>query len=225
MIKKSIPLFLSAALLSTTIACNKAPEQTSQTAPNNSAASNSGAATSNSNPTSSSTQGQLAAAVPAGTTFDTVLQQNLSTGKNRNQDRFTLRVKNGFFGGKPALKDAEIHGHLEDVVKATRGKKASLHLVFDDITLKNKDTYPLNVTLLNTKVESKTQGKFLQNAGIILGGVAAGHFLGNKAKFKHGGLAGGATAAAFVLSSPGGEVVLKKGMDLKLQLQSALGTS
>jgi hypothetical protein len=222
--KKGIPLFLSAALLSTTIACNKAPEQTSQTAPNNSATNNSGAATSNSNPTSGNTQGQLAA-VPAGTSFDTVLQQNLSTGKNRNQDRFTLRVKNGFFGGKPALKDAEIHGHLEDVVKATRGKKASLHLVFDDITLKNKDTYPLNVTLLNTKVESKTQGRFLQNAGIILGGVAAGHLLGDKAKFKHGGLAGGAAAVAFVISSPGGEVVLKKGTDLKLQLQSALGAS
>jgi hypothetical protein len=62
----------------------------------------------------------------------------------------------------------------------------------------------------------------LQNAVIILGGATAGHFLGNKTNFKHGGLAGGAAATAYVLSSPGGEVVLKKGTDVKLKLKTPL---
>jgi hypothetical protein len=149
----------------------------------------------------------------------------LSSSKNRNNERFTLRVKNSSVGKNQDLKDAEIQAHLEDVVKAARGKKASLHLVFDDIVLKNGGAYPIDVTLVNTQVETKTKGKFLQNAGIILGGAAAGHFLGNKAKLKHGGLGGGAAAAAFVLSSPGGEVALKKGTDVKLKLKTALDTT
>ena len=136
-----------------------------------------------------------------------------------------MRVKNSLVGGNTTLKDAQIQGHLEDVVKAAKGKKASLHLVVDDIVLKDGTANPIDATLVNTQVETKTKGKFIQNAGIILGGAAAGHFLGNKANFKHGALAGGAAATAFVLSSPGGEVVLKKGTDLKLKLKTALNTT
>ncbi len=207
--KRSLPCLLSVVLLSATIACSKAPEQA------NTAASQSANTATNAMSTKS-------AEVPAGTSFDADLQQEISTGKNHDQDRFTLRVKNGLFGKHPMLKDAEIQGHLENVIKAERGKKANLELVFDDIQLKNGDLYPIDATLVNTQVESKTKGKFLQNAGIVLVGAAAGHFIGDKTKFKHGGLAGGAAAAAFVLSSPGGEVVLQKGTDVKLKLKSGL---
>ncbi len=192
--KKLIPLMLGVVLIGSTVACNKPSDKANITA---------------SNPKTSQ-------AIPAGTNVDGVLQEDLSTGKNLNNQRFTLKVKGS------ALKDAQIQGHLEDVIKAARGKKASLHVVLDDIVLKDGSTYPIDATLTNTEVESKTQGKFLQNAGVVLGGAVAGHFLGDKAKFKHGGLAGGAAAAAFVLSSPGGEVVLKKGTDLKLKLKTPL---
>jgi hypothetical protein len=156
--------------------------------------------------------------VAAGTTFDTDMQQEVSTAKNRDNDTFILKIKSG----NPVLKDGKIEGHVEGVVKAAKGKKAQLNLVFDDITLKNGDKLPIDATLVNTQIETKTKGKFLQNAGIILGGVAAGHFVGNKASFKHGGLAGGAAATAYVLSSPGGEVVMKKGTDVKLKLKTPL---
>lgn len=218
--KKYIPLILSAVLLSSTVACNKANDNnTSQVS--TSGNSNNSAVTKNTKDGASIQR----VVVPAGTTFNTDLQQELSTGKNRNNERFTLRIKNGSIGKHATLKDAQIQGHLENVVKAARGKKAKLNLVFDQITLKNGASYPLDVTLVNTQVETKTKGKFLQNAGIILGGVAAGKFLGDKAKVKHGALAGGAAATAFVLSSPGGEVVLKKGTDLKLKLKNPLDTT
>lgn len=217
--KKFMPFLLSAVLLSSTVACRKQVDKTSSNSP--SANPNKVAGSSSTKTIANNAKNQQAV-VPAGTSFDTILQQDVSTGKSRNNEPFTLRVKNSLLGGNPALKDAEVQGHLEDVVKAARGKKASLHLVFDDIVLKDGSAYPIDATLVNTQVESKTKGKFLQNAGIILGGAAAGHFLGNKAKFKHGGLAGGAAAAAFVLSSPGGEVVLKKGTDIKLKLKSAI---
>jgi uncharacterized membrane protein YebE (DUF533 family) len=125
-------------------------------------------------------------------------------------------------GNNPALEDAQIEGHLENVTKAAKGKKAQLNLVFDDVKLKNGELLPIDATLVNTKVESKTKGQFLKNAGIILGGTIAGNFIGDKTKFKHGKLAGAAAATAFVLSSPGGEVVLKKGTDLQLKLKSNL---
>lgn len=209
--KKHTLIILSTVLLSSTVACNH--KQNDQAANGNKIAA-----------TSSQPRNQQAS-VPAGTSFDTILQEELSTGKNHEQDRFTLRTKTSLLGGNPTLKDAVIQGHLEDLVKAARGQKASVHLVFDDIVLKDGGVYPLNVTLVNTQVETKTQGKFIQNAGIILGGAVAGHFLGNKANFKHGALAGGAAATAFALSSPGGEVVLKKGTDLKLKLKTALDTT
>lgn len=217
--KKFMPFLLSAVLLSSTVACRKQVDKTSSNSP--SANPNKVAGSSSTKTIANNAKNQQAV-VPAGTSFDTILQQDVSTGKSRNNEPFTLRVKNSLLGGNPALKDAEVQGHLEDVVKAARGKKASLHLVFDDIVLKDGSAYPIDATLVNTQVESKTKGKFLQNAGIILGGAAAGHFLGNKAKFKHGSLAGGAAAAAFVLSSPGGEVILKKGTDVKLKLKSAI---
>ncbi|MFN6487678.1 MULTISPECIES: hypothetical protein [unclassified Nostoc] len=205
---------MSAILLSSTAGCNKPNSQTDNTSSNNKTPIAQG--------TSSQPNNQQIS-LPAGTSFETVLQQEISTVKNQNNDRFVLEMKNSSIGANKVLQDGQIEGHLEDVVKAAKGKKASLHLVFDDISLKNGSSYPIDATLVNTKLETKTKGKFIQNTGIILGGTIAGHFLGNKAKFKHGGLAGGAAAAAFVLSSPGGEVALKKGTTIKLQLKSALG--
>lgn len=160
------------------------------------------------------------AIVPAGVTIDTDLQQELSTGKSLNNQKFSIKVKNGSVSKYPALKDATIEGHLEKVTKAAKGKKATMNLVFDDIKLKNGDLEAIDATLVNTQVETKTKGTFLKNAGIILGGTIAGNFIGDKTKFKHGKLAGAAAATAFVLSSPGGEVVLAKGTDLQLKLKS-----
>jgi hypothetical protein len=162
------------------------------------------------------------AVVPAGITLDTDLQQELSSGKSRNNDKFTIKIKNSSVSKYPALKDATIEGHLENVTKAAKGKKAQMNLTFDDVKLKNGDLLPIDASLVNTKVETKTKGQFLKNAGIILGGTIAGNFVGDKTKFKHGKLAGAAAATAFVLSSPGGEVVLKKGTDLQLKLKSNL---
>jgi hypothetical protein len=216
--KKLISLLLSTILLSSTVACSKTQSKTDQ-------ASTSTNRTTAVSDTTSSKAKNPQAAVPAGTSFDTTLAQDISTGKNQNNDRFTLQLKDSSLGKNQAFKNAQIQGHLEDIVKATKGKKASLHLVFDEIVLKDGSAYPIDATLVNTQTQTKTQGKFIQNAGIILGGAAAGHFLGNKTKFKHGGLAGGAAAAAFVLSSPGGEVVLKKGTDIKLKLKTALNTT
>jgi hypothetical protein len=217
MLNKSVSLVLITLSLSSLVGCGSKVADKPATA-GKSATSGAMTTTGDRKP-ATTTKGALAV-VPAGTTIDTDLQRELSTGKNRNNEKFAAKIKNGSVGKYPALKDAAIEGHIENVTKAAKGKKAQLNLVFDNIKLKNGDILPIDATLVNTKVETKTKGQFLKNAGIILGGTIAGNFIGDKTKFKHGKLAGAAAATAFVLSSPGGEVVLKKGTDLQLKLKS-----
>ncbi len=212
MMNQGIPILLGTVLLSGTVAGYKLPDPTRVSA------------------VPIATVGQVAAqntlakstAIASGTTFDTTLQQELSSGRNKDGDPFTLKVNTGWFGGDSVLKGAQVKGHLEGVKKAARGQKASLRLVFDEIVLKNGDRYPADVALVDTRIESKTQGQFIKNTAIILGGAVAGRFVGNRTGFKQGGgLAGAAAATAYVLSSPGGEVVLKKGNHVRLKFKSA----
>jgi hypothetical protein len=213
MLKQSISLALLTLSLGGLVSCSKKVEDRP-------VAMNKPATTGAITKTGAAGDGVIVA--PAGITFDTDLQQELSTGKNKNDDKFVAKIKNGSVSKYPALKDAVIEGHVENVAKAAKGKKATFNLYFDGIKLKNGTKIPVDATLVNTQIEGKTKGQFLKNTGLILGGAIAGHFVGNKAEFKHGGLAGAATATAFVLSSPGGEVVLKKGTDLQIKLKSNL---
>lgn len=213
MFKQSVSIVLITLSLGSLASCSKQvaekPVDTAKTA-------TSSAITTTNKPANSS----ALAIVPAGVTINTDLQQELSSGKNRDNEKFTIKIKNGSVSKYPALKDATIEGHLEKVTKAAKGKKAQMNLTFDALKLKNGDLFPIDATLVNTQVETKTKGQFLKNAGIILGGTIAGNFIGDKTKFKNGKLAGAAAATAFVLSSPGGEVVLKKGTDLQIKLKS-----
>ncbi len=160
--------------------------------------------------------------VSVGTIFETKLQQDISTGKNIEQQQFILQEKHGLFGGNTILKNSTVEGHLENVVKAAKGVKASLHLYFDDIILKDGSRYPLNASLVNTDLQTKTQGTLLRNVGILVGGAVAGHYLGKTTGVPLGTMGGTAAASAYVLNSPGGEVILKKGTVLKLKLNSPL---
>ncbi|AFY91549.1 hypothetical protein [Chamaesiphon minutus] len=225
MLKQSVSLLVLTLSLGSLASCSKnvadKPVDTVKSAPTGAMTATKSATTVAPATNKPATAGALAV-IPAGITIDTDLQQELSSGKNRDNDRFVIKVKNGSVGKYPALKDATIEGHLEKVTKATKGKKAQMNLAFDQLKLKNGDLLPIDAALVNTKVETKTKGQFIKNAGIILGGTIAGNFIGDKTKFKHGKLAGAAAATAFVLSSPGGEVVLKKGTDLQLKLKSAV---
>ncbi len=220
MFKQSVSLVLLTLSLGSLASCSSKvadrPVDTVKSAPAKIKPATTGAITTANKPAS------VLAIAPAGVTIETDLQQELSSGKNRNNEKFTIKIKNGSVSKYPALKDATIEGHLENVTKAAKGKKAQMNLTFDSVKLKNGDLLPIEATLVNTQVETKTKGQFLKNAGIILGGTIAGNFVGDKTKFKHGKLAGAAAATAFVLSSPGGEVILKKGTDLQLKLKSKL---
>ncbi len=164
----------------------------------------------------------LTGTVAAGTTFEAKLQEDLSSARNHDGDRFTLKEQNPLFGGNSLIKGSIIEGHLENVSKAVRGQKAGLHVVFDDILLSDGTREPIDATLVNTKLETKTQGHLLRNTATIVGGAVAGHYLGKKAGARHGTALGAAAAAAYVFTSPGGDIVLNRGTDFKIKLNSAL---
>ncbi len=172
-------------------------------------------------------QGTLAQAniVPAGTVFEAKLLEDLSSAKNNSQDRFTLREQNPLVGGNRLLKGAQVEGHVEDVTKAARGTKASMHIVFDDIILNNGTRLPIDAALVNTRLETKTQGHGLRNAAVLLGGAVAGHYLHNRTGLPMGTAAGAAAASAYVFNSPGGEVVLRRGTTFKIKLNQDLNLS
>jgi hypothetical protein len=209
--KNLMSLTISTLFLTTTVACNS-PNSTIDAKKD----------TTQKNKSQITNTQNLPVLVPAGTTFEAKLQEDISTGKNRDRDRFVLREHHSLIGGNSILKDAQIKGHLEDVVKAARGKKAKLHLVFDNIVLKDGTVAPLNVILVNTQVETKKKGRFLKNVSLIIGGTVVGHFLGKRTGNKYGALSGLTTASAAVLFSPGGEVVLKKGTEIKLKFKEPL---
>jgi len=167
-----------------------------------------------------STVPATATGIKAGTVFTGKLTKKISSGTAHDNDKFTLKVSTPLLGGNPLLKGAIIEGHIEGVVKAQRGKKATLHLVFDDIIFKNKQSQFIDATLVNTKLEKQTQGTLLRNVAILTAGAVAGHYLGQKAGLPTG--TGVTSAAAFVLTSPGGEVVINKGTDFKLKLNKDL---
>lgn len=164
----------------------------------------------------------LTGTVSAGTTFDAKLQDDLSSAKNHDQDRFSLKEQNHLFSGNSLLKGSVIEGHLENVTKAARGQKASLHVVFDDILLSDGNRQPIDATLVNTKLETKMQGHAVRNVATVIGGAVAGHYLGKKTGARHGTALGATAAAAYVFTSPGGDIVLHRGTDFKIKLTSAL---
>jgi len=147
--------------------------------------------------------------ITAGTTFRGKLQQEISTKKNHDGDRFSI-----------AGKDQTVEGHLENVSAAGLGKKPSMVIVFDDVKMPDGTTAtPVDVKIVNVGAFDAKSHHF-RTFGMVVGGAIAGHVAASAAKTKHGGLAG--AASGYVLSQemktdvdvrPGTVVVLKFNKD------------
>jgi hypothetical protein len=88
-----------------------------------------------------------------------------------------------------------------------------LHVVFDDIILNNGTRLPIDAALVNTRLETKTQGHGLRNAAVLLVS-SAGHYLNKRTGLPFGTAAGAASFCVF--NSPGGDLVLHREQHSKL---------
>ena len=125
--------------------------------------------------------------VVSGTTFRGKLQQEISSKKSHEGDRFTIE-NNG----------TVVEGHLENVHPAGLGKKPSMVLVFDDMRMPNETVAaPIDVKIMNIGAFD-AKSHHWRTIGMMIGGAVAGHMAGNAAKTKHGSTAG--AAGSYVLS-------------------------
>ena len=123
----------------------------------------------------------------AGTKFSGKLQQEISTKKSRDGDRFTIE-NNG----------TVVDGHLEDVHAAGLGKKPSMVVVFDDYKLPDGTTAaPIDVNVVNSKLFD-AKSHHWRTFGMVVGGAIAGHMAAKAANTKHGSVTG--AASGYVLS-------------------------
>ena len=155
-----------------------------------------------------------------GAEIDARVMTPISTKTSKSGDAFSLNVTDTLFNHHPELKGAKIDGHLENVAPAGPLHKASLNVIFDDITFADGRSEPISVAVKNMgALEPKTH--HIRDMGIIVGSAVVGHIASKKTGHGGGTLAGGAAGFALV-SAMKSDIVIKPGTLVKLRLQQDL---
>jgi hypothetical protein len=142
----------------------------------------------------------------------------ISSKTSQSGDPFSLQITDSLFHHHPELKGAVVDGHLENVTPASATHKATLSLIFDDITFGDGGKEPISVVVNKlSQVEPKTH--HIRDIGIIVGGAVAGHIVSKKTGHGGGTLAGAAAGFALV-SSLKSDIVIKPGTIIQLKLKA-----
>ena len=142
--------------------------------------------------------------IPAGTTLNVRMIDELDTGKAQPGDSFRASLDRPVVvdGRTMASKDALVRGTVTEVVSSGRLKRpASLTLKLTQVTLSNGRMIPVETSPYTLDGKSHN----LRNAALIGGGAAAGAVLGGVAAGKKGavigsGVGGGAGVATAYLT-------------------------
>lgn len=145
----------------------------------------------------------------AGSTFRGKLQNEISSKKSHDGDKFSIENKGEV-----------VRGHLENVQPAGVGKKPSMVIVFDNLQMPDGTVAaPIDVRIENMGAFNARSHHF-RTLGMMVGGAIAGHMAGGAVHKKHGALAG--AAGGYLLSQemktdidvkPGTTIVLKFNKD------------
>ena len=151
-----------------------------------------------------------------GALIDGKMTTGLSSKTSHNGDPFSLTITDSLFHRHPELKGAMVDGHVESVTPASATHKATMSIIFDDITFPDGKKEPVSVAVAKlSQLEPKTH--HIRDVGIIIGGAVAGHVVSKKTGHGGGTLAG--AAAGFALaSSMKSDIVIKPGTIIQLKL-------
>ncbi len=151
-----------------------------------------------------------------GALIDGKMTTGLSSKTSNNGDPFSLTITDSLFHRHPELKGAVVDGHVESVTPAKSTHKATMSIIFDDITFPGGKKEPVRVAVAKlSALEPKTH--HIRDVGIIIGGAVAGHVVSKKTGHGGGTLAG--AAAGFALaSSMKSDIVIKPGTVIQLKL-------
>ena len=158
-----------------------------------------------------------------GTEVDAVVQQDVSSAKNKQGDAFTMAEKDTFFHKNPALHGATIDGHIENVSAASPTHKATMTVVLDDVRLSDGSNAPIHAGIISMG-DFQPKGHMLRNVGIVIGSAVAGHMLAKKTG-SHMGTLVGAAAGIALASSLKSNIEVKPGTVVRLRLIDDLTTT
>lgn len=165
--------------------------------------------------------------VPAGTSFQVTLNQELSTRNNQVGDIFTTSVDAPIVvDGRVAIPaGAVIRGEVTAVQKSGgAGQEAVLKVAFDEVSFEG-ETYPVQLTITEANPTTKGRSSTGEKAAKIGAGAAAGAILGRviggDAKGTIiGGVLGGAAGTAIVLGTEDVDAVLAQGSRMTVRLDA-----
>jgi hypothetical protein len=155
-----------------------------------------------------------------GSIVDGKMMTALSSKTSQNGDAFQLTVTDSLFHRHPELKGAIIDGHVESVTPASATHKATMNIIFDDITFPDGKKESIAV-VVNKLSQLEPHTHHVRDVGLIVGGAVAGHIVSKKTGHGGGTLAG--AAAGFALaSSMKSDIVIKPGTLIQLKLKQDL---
>lgn len=147
--------------------------------------------------------------LPAGSTIDGTVQQDLSSRTAEDGQTFTVLTSSG----------SHIYGHLSQVVRATPTRKAHLKLNLDRIRFSDGTVAPLDAEIIGVTQNRRTN--YVQAAGQVLGGMIVGNIIGKAVGTNLGGLvgvAGGGLLAANTASN----IEIPAGSPMRVRLNAPL---
>jgi hypothetical protein len=148
--------------------------------------------------------------LPAGTTIDGTIQQELNSKTAEDGQRFTMVTSSG----------SRIRGHLSQVARATvTGRKAHMKLNVDTITFGDGTSAPIDADII--AVSQKKQTNYVQAAGQVLGGMIVGNIIGKAVGTNLGGLVGVAGGGLLAANSSS-NIVVPAGSAARIKLNAPL---
>jgi hypothetical protein len=153
--------------------------------------------------------------VQRGAEIDGTLTTTLTSKTAHDGEPFTLDAASTWFHKNPLPTGSVIEGHLEGVAPAAPMRKATMHIVIDDVRLPDGTTAPLHARVDSLK-DFEPRRHLLRDSGVIVGSAIVGHVLSKKVGHNGGTLAGTATGFALV-STMKSDIVVKRGTLVRLK--------
>ena len=156
-----------------------------------------------------------------GQTINVQMQDTVDSGNAYAGEHFTARVVGPYPNDDTTFANAIVNGTIIKVVSAGQGRKPELHFAWDNITLQNGASYPINA-VMTTGQPQEQQRSAGHVALTTIGGMIAGNIIG-KTIF-HTGLGGaaGAVGGFLVGYNKKSNIVMKQGTGFQLTLTRPL---
>jgi hypothetical protein len=172
----------------------------------------------------------VTASVPMGTSMSLVLNETLSTERNRPGDTFTATLQNALTdadGNVLVPAGATIRGRLTQVEKSGHvGATGIIKLAFEAVSFGGR-SYPMDATVVRANPQRQNRTSTQEQAAKVAAGTAAGAVLGrvlgkDTRSTVKGAVIGAAAGTAIAMGTADVDVVLPAGSEMLIRLDSPI---